>query len=759
MPSAAGDQDQAPVPVRLDAPGLDRRGRRDSGADFTKWAAKGASNLGLALGRGGLIDVDIDLGREHLGALREIAAVCLPWTAMRSGRPGNPDSHHWYRVTDALPETKRYRTHDKKTIIEVRSSGAQTMVPPSVHDKTDDVYAWVGEPWGGDDGPADASGKVLAAQVALFALIAHLYYVWPGPGSRHDAYLALAGGLLRQGDGVHPLWERNLPILIEGLVAATRDRDGARSRVAECVTSTVDRLRAGRTVQGWPSLTEHLDTTDAPKAVDQLRRLVAECERLAGWSPASVPSNAYPTEPRATEGRQAALDEQLGGGKIEVKTENVDGRYREGGDGLTLDRAVEFWESRPDLSAVRQQARARRVGPWGVLAGVLARVVAATPPELVLPPLVGGYGSLNQFWAVVAASGGGKGASQAAADDLISVYGEHFNTLTVGSGEGISAAYVRLEGNPPMPTQFNRSALFDVPEVDTLTALGGRKGSTLLSELRKVWSGEGLGFQNADRTRRFPVPAHSYRAALVLGVQPGRAAALLDDVDGGLPQRFCWVPVTDAGAPDVAPEAPKRIAWRAPQLPGASAAAPGRRLMGVCASVRHEVDATRLAGLRGDGEALDGHSMLARLKLAAALALLDGRTGVLEEDWRLAGTVMEVSDHTRAQVVKALAEAARKTNEARAEAQARAAQIVAVRRAESDEDGIERCAQSIVKVLGAEPGGLTRSRLRNRLSPSARQHFEAALERLDECVLAEVLSGQGQPGVRYTLSVESDCAA
>jgi hypothetical protein len=287
--------------------------------DFEGWGAQGSTNLGISLGTAsrGLIDVDVDLGVEHLGALREIAAVCLPWTPMRSGRAGNPDSHLWYQVEgDDLPSTRRYKTHDKKVIIELRSSGAQTMIPPSVHDKTDDLYEWVGEPWGGDEGPATVHGAALARQVALFALVAHLYYVWPkgGMGARHDAYLALAGGLLRYGDGVHPLWERNIAVVIDALAAATRDSDGARTRIAECVDTTVDRLRAGQPAQGWPSLAEHVGDDERRTAVTSVRRLVAECERLAGWAPAATagttPTHVPSTEPdepsRTTEGREAA---------------------------------------------------------------------------------------------------------------------------------------------------------------------------------------------------------------------------------------------------------------------------------------------------------------------------------------------------------------------------------------------------------------------------------------------------------------------
>ncbi|MGZ4513351.1 MAG: hypothetical protein ACXVX5_01215 [Mycobacterium sp.] len=49
----------------------------------------------------------------------------------------------------------------------------------------------------------------------------------------------------------------------------------------------------------------------------------------------------------------------------------------------------EFWAKTETLRHVRGLARARRVGPWGLLGASLARVVAVVPPTVQLPPLVG----------------------------------------------------------------------------------------------------------------------------------------------------------------------------------------------------------------------------------------------------------------------------------------------------------------------------------------------------------------------------------
>ncbi len=74
-----------------------------------------------------------------------------------------------------------------------------------------------------------------------------------------------------------------------------------------------------------------------------------------------------------------------------------------------------------------------------------------------------------------------------------------------------------------------------------------------MPELRKLWMGEQLGFNNASKATRSILAAHSYRASLIVGVQPIKAGPLLDDADGGTPQRFMFLPVGDPDAPEIAP--------------------------------------------------------------------------------------------------------------------------------------------------------------------------------------------------------------
>lgn len=263
-------------------PGPD--GAREVRAKFEEYASGGAANAGISLGEpsGGLVDVDID----HPTAAR-LRSYFLPPTPAKHGRAGNPGSHYWYMAEEGtLPGTRRFKIPDSRdpnlstVSVELRSTGSQTVIPPSSH-PGGDVYEWVDEPWGGVEGPAVVDGRVLTVQVALLALGAVLADRWPGRGSRHDAYLALAGGLLRYGDGVHPFWERNAPVLIRALAQVTRDEDGPGVRVSESVGSTVRRLREGGAIQGFPALGVLIGEPHAEMA----RRLAEEVESAAGFRP------------------------------------------------------------------------------------------------------------------------------------------------------------------------------------------------------------------------------------------------------------------------------------------------------------------------------------------------------------------------------------------------------------------------------------------------------------------------------------------
>lgn len=350
-----------------------------------------------------------------------------------------------------------------------------------------------------------------------------------------------------------------------------------------------------------------------------------------------------------------------------------------------------FWDARPSLAHIRTFAQARMCSPWAVLGCALTRVIVATPPFYALPATIGSHASLNLFVALVGPSGTGKGAADAAAADALHVGDVHHSH--VGSGEGIAHLYAHREKREIV--RDRDAVLFTIPEVDNLTALGSRQGATLLPQLRSAWSGESLGFAYVDPTKNLRIERHTYRLGLLLGVQPGRAAPLLEDADGGTPQRFLWMPTTDPDMPEQPPAEPAPMDWKLPDKPVLTDVS-GLTVVTVPEQARQTVIATHRAKLRGENDTLDGHAVLARLKAATALALLEGRTRVDDQDWDLSGTLMAVSDATRAGVTAHLASRVRQSNMAKGEAEADRAVVVAER---LDAVQVRRVCRVITRAL------------------------------------------------------------
>src|SRR4051812_18110438 len=132
-----------PVPHKSKNP--NRTGWQDERwavADLPQQFTEPNSNIGLLTGSpsGGLIDVDIDCSRALA-----IARFVLPETGTVFGRPGAPASHWLYTVTDEIEYMKFLDpmvSRKLATIIEIRGSGHQSVMPPSMHESGEQI-AWV----------------------------------------------------------------------------------------------------------------------------------------------------------------------------------------------------------------------------------------------------------------------------------------------------------------------------------------------------------------------------------------------------------------------------------------------------------------------------------------------------------------------------------------------------------------------------------------------------------------------------------------
>lgn len=385
------------------------------------------------------------------------------------------------------------------------------------------------------------------------------------------------------------------------------------------------------------------------------------------------------------------------------------------------------------LEKIYWWARARYAAPWAVFFGVLLRVAASVPSFVQLPPVIGGRASLNLFCAFVGRSGSGKGVSDQVAR---AAWPTEIIELPIGSGEGIAERFARGE-----PGATGLPVIFTVSEIDKLTGIAGRAGSILLAELKAAAMGEPIGQANAYEDTSRIVPAHSYRMCLSVGAQPGHTGVIFNDTTGGTPQRFLWAPTTDPDMPEAVTDPPDPLNTVLPSWE--------RGKDGVVeivygpSDIKQTVVAAHLARQRGEGNALDGHLLLMRCKVAALLALMHGRVEVTLWDWEKSADVMAVSERTRTELVEYADQAT--LERARREGEKRAVMSEA-----QDEFALNSAKTSIVRFLevGDQAGGDMKRRLGS--STGRRKFFDSAIAELIE---ERVIEGFPVPGgTRYRLT-------
>ncbi len=241
------------IPGRKNARLLDWQRTRIDASNVEEHIQPG-DPLGLVLGKlsNGLIDVDLDCSEAvHAGQL------LLSATELRHGRASRPESHRFY-VCEPLPDTDRITRSDPLggMILEVRGTGHQTMVPPSVHPS--------GEPlvWHQFGEPARVERDAFLEQVDRTAAVALLARHWPGPGNHHDTTLALSGGLARAG------WsEEEVVAFVVAVCTVAGDTHELNDRIT-AARSTVTAHEAGQHTTGWQRLREEYFD---PKVVAKVR--------------------------------------------------------------------------------------------------------------------------------------------------------------------------------------------------------------------------------------------------------------------------------------------------------------------------------------------------------------------------------------------------------------------------------------------------------------------------------------------------------
>lgn len=201
-------------------------------------------NIGVRLGdvSGHLVDVDLDCQ-----CAVALAPSFLPDTGLIFGRPGKPQSHYFYIVDDVKPFV--YKNIDGSTLLEVRSNGQQTVLPPSMHPSGEQLFFAHERTANKLENAGFADGHKMLATSVLVAM--H----WPPNGAttpQHDLAGYIAGFLAARG-----LSPKAVEVIIERAATWAKD-DNVKDR-ARVARETVERFGDGsKPIAGGPKIAEIL---------------------------------------------------------------------------------------------------------------------------------------------------------------------------------------------------------------------------------------------------------------------------------------------------------------------------------------------------------------------------------------------------------------------------------------------------------------------------------------------------------------------
>jgi hypothetical protein len=414
---------------------------------------------------------------------------------------------------------------------------------------------------------------------------------------------------------------------------------------------------------------------------------------------------------------------------------------------------AEFWTQRDILAHVHRFARFRRAAPYAVLASVLRRAITLVAPHVQLPATVGAAASVNLFTVNVGRSGQGKDIANGVGRDAVVFKNADDETFDdpdspgIGSGEGLARVFKGYGGEDQPP----RCVHVEINEVGTLTALADRKGHTLVGELLKAFMGQAIGFSNAQKATTTFVHAHTYRLCLGVGAQPENTEFFLSREKDGLPQRFLWLPIVNPYALPPSDDEEESVPAVEVTLPTFSTLVEGAPyLIGVPASVRATIRNFHFLVEIGspDVDPLDGHLMLVRLKVAFGLALVESRRDIEEDDWRIAGQLIELSNRVRADMRRVVADRHRRTNTARAHDQADREAIIAEKLSEKTQQRVEKAITRKLSRVGAA----TRRELQRACDSSISRDFPAVFDLYVDQRLLVVDGGEGD-ATRWRLAL------
>ena len=208
-------------------------------------------NVGGLWGKpsGWVVDIDLDWDEAALAAPR-----LFPETFVY-GRRKRPSTHYLYRVEGAVG-LKHYDSgggdpSKRSVIAEIRATGAQSVLPPSIHPEGDRYEI-------NHDTEIKTITKRnlerLLGHVSAAALFARYY---PRKGGRHDYIHAIAGALLWEG------WaEDETRKFVRAVLDAVEDKETDRPQRERTIENTITHFREGNRIAGWRTLSQWMHGED-----------------------------------------------------------------------------------------------------------------------------------------------------------------------------------------------------------------------------------------------------------------------------------------------------------------------------------------------------------------------------------------------------------------------------------------------------------------------------------------------------------------
>lgn len=377
-----------------------------------------------------------------------------------------------------------------------------------------------------------------------------------------------------------------------------------------------------------------------------------------------------------------------------------------------------------ELAHIRAAARGALCAPTAVLVSTLALAATAAPANLLLPPIVGAPSKASCYVALVGPPGAGKSVAQGIARQLV----PDAPALGLGSGEAVFKIFLEPGTQDengqkgPMQLVSRPTALGIYDEGEHLLSSMARQGSTLGATLRSAWVGASISsvIAGAAQDAR-QLPAFRYQLSLLIGLQPGLCGPLLQD-QSGMTDRLVFAEVTDGTLDETDPIVTPlpmltldREDFDPIQIGGLNFPS-----MKADSSIESAIRVDRVRRVRGEhtSQPFDGHSMLSRLKVASALALLHRRPTIEIIDWEIAELIEEGSARCRDRLIEQAAETQRSTAVEQGE-------LSAVRSEAFDTAYVRKVCDRIDHLIAK--GKTRRFQIDRDLSPKQRQYADQAI--------------------------------